>query len=125
MAASSATSAKAPTTPPNGRETLKPLSSLWFALKSALQHCKRNKLMSTFSVTTTSVMLLMLGAFLVVIASLNVTLRALESKVDVVAYLKDDADPAQVDNLRESLGRNGDVALVAYVGKDDALTRMK
>ena len=98
---------------------------LWFAVKSALAHCKRNKLMSTFSITTTSVMLLMLGSFLVVIASLNVTLRALESKVDVVAYIKDQADPAQVQNLRDSLSQNADVASVAYVDKDEAMARMK
>ena len=81
--------------------------------------------MSTFSVTTTSVMLLMLGSFLVVIASLNVTLRALETKIDVIAYLKDTADPAGVQNLRDSLANNADVASVAYVSKDDALARMK
>ena len=98
---------------------------LLFALRSALQHCRRNKLMSAFSVTTTTVMLLMLGSFLVVIASLNVTLRALETKIDVVAYIKDTADPAGVQNLRDSLGRNADVASVAYVSKDDALARMK
>ena len=101
------------------------LKLLLFAIRSALAHCRRNKLMSTFSITTTSVMLLMLGSFLVVIASLNVTLRALETKIDVVAYLKDSADPAQVDNLRDSLSRNADVASVAYVSKDLALTRMK
>jgi cell division transport system permease protein len=98
---------------------------LLFALKSALQHCRRNKLMSTFSVTTTTVMLLMLGSFLVVIASMNVTLRALETKIDVVAYIKDAADPAGVQNLRDSLAKNADVATVSYVSKDDALGRMK
>jgi cell division transport system permease protein len=98
---------------------------LWFALKSALAHCRRNKLMSAFSVTTTMVMLLMLGSFLVVIASLNVTLRALETKIDVVAYIKDNADPAQVQNLQASLANNADVASVTYVSKDQALDRMK
>jgi cell division transport system permease protein len=81
--------------------------------------------MSTFSVTTTTVMLLMLGSFLVVIASLNVTLRALEQKIDVVAYIKDTADPAGVQNLRDNLGKNADVASVNYISKDDALARMK
>ncbi len=81
--------------------------------------------MSTVSVTTTAVMLLMLGTFLVVIASLNVTLRALETKIDVVAYIKDSADPAQVQNLRESLSQNADVASVRYVTKDEALSRMR
>jgi len=94
-------------------------------LNTALQHCRRNKLMSTVSVTTTAVMLLMLGTFLVVIASLNVTLRALETKIDVVAYIKDSADPAQVQNLRESLSQNADVASVRYVTKDEALSRMR
>ena len=96
-----------------------------FACSSALAHCKRNKLMSTFSITTTTVMLLMLGSFLVVIASLNVTLKALETKIDVVAYIKDDADPAQVQNLQDSLGKNADVASVSYVSKDAALARMR
>jgi cell division transport system permease protein len=96
-----------------------------FAMSSALQHCKRNKLMSAFSITTTTVMLLMLGSFLVVIASLNVTLRALETKIDVVAYIKDSADPAQVQNLQASLAKNADVSQVTYVSKDEALVRMK
>src|SRR5438105_3332483 len=81
--------------------------------------------MSAFSITTTTVMLLMLGSFLVVIASLNVTLRALETKIDVVAYIKDTADPAQVQNLRDGLAGNADVAQVTYVAKADALARMK
>src|SRR5579884_1925872 len=98
---------------------------LLFAISSALAHVRRNRLMSAFSVTTTMVMLLMLGSFLVVIASLNVTLRALETKIDVVAYIKDDADPAQVQNLRDSLSRNADVASVTYVSKDEALAHMK
>jgi cell division transport system permease protein len=98
---------------------------LLFAMSSALQHCRRNKLMSAFSVTTTTVMLLMLGSFLVLIASLNVTLRALETKIDVVAYIKDSADPAQVQNLQDSLRNNADVAQVTYVSKDQALARMK
>ncbi|MGH2520653.1 MAG: permease-like cell division protein FtsX, partial [Chloroflexota bacterium] len=98
---------------------------LWFALKSALAHCKRNKLMSTFSITTTTVMLLMLGSFLVVIASLNVTLKALETKIDVVAYIKDSANSAQVDSLRNRLAHNADIASVTYVSKDEALARMK
>ncbi len=98
---------------------------LLFALQSALAHCRRNKLMSTFSVTTTTVMLLMLGCFIVVITSLNVTLRALESKIDVVAYVKDQADPAQVQNLRDSLSQNADVESVRYVDKDTALARMR
>jgi len=104
---------------------MKRLGSPRFAVQSALQHCKRNKLMSTFSVTTTAVMLLMLGSFLVVIASLNVTLRALETKIDVVAYVKETADPVQVENLRDSLSRNADVASVNYVSKEQALARMK
>jgi cell division transport system permease protein len=98
---------------------------LLFACTSALAHCRRNQLMSTFSETTTTVMLLMLGSFLVVIASLNVTLRALETKIDVVAYIKDTADPAQVDNLRDSLSKNADVASVSYISKDAALVRMR
>ena len=81
--------------------------------------------MSTFSVTTTTVMLLMLGTFLVIIASLNVTLRALETKIDVVAYIKDSADPAQVENLRQSLTSNADVESVSYISKDAALARMR
>ncbi len=81
--------------------------------------------MATFSVKTTGVMLLMLGSFLVVIASLNVTLRALETKIDVVAYIKETADPAQIQNLRDSLSQNADVAAVRYVSKDEALTRMR
>jgi len=62
---------------------------------------------------------------LVVIGSLNVTLKALEDKVDVIAYLKDAADPALVDTLKQNLASNADVASVAYVSKDEALARMK
>ncbi len=98
---------------------------LAFAMNSGLQHVRRNRLMSTFSVATTAVMLLMLGAFLVVVASLNVTLRALESKVNVVAYIRDDADPAVLQNLRDSLAANSNVLSVTLVTKDQALERMR
>ncbi|MGH2519177.1 MAG: cell division protein FtsX, partial [Chloroflexota bacterium] len=81
--------------------------------------------MSIFSVATSAVMLLMLGSFLVMVASLNVTLRALEQKVNVVAYLKDGADPAAVQTLHDSLLEDARVASVTLVTKQQALVRMQ
>ena len=95
------------------------------ACKSGLQQVNRNRLMSVFSVATSAVMLLMLGSFLVMVASLNVTLRALEQKVNVVAYLKDGADPAAVQNLHDSLLKDARVASVTLITKQQALVRMQ
>jgi cell division transport system permease protein len=61
----------------------------------------------------------------IVVSNLNVAMGALEQKVNVIAYMKDDAPAAEVARLQERLRTNPLVADVTFLTKDDAMTRLK
>lgn len=81
--------------------------------------------MSAAAVTITMVTLLALGAALVVAATLDHLARHLEQQVEVVAYLRDGLTPGQVGALRDRLAHLPGVRSLAYVSKEEALSRFQ
>src|SRR5919198_1839539 len=77
----------------------------------------RHRAMSLAAVFAAAVMMLMLNGFVIVVSNLNVALGALEQKVNVIAYLKDDASSGEVTRLQERLRANPLVADVTYLSK--------
>ena len=77
------------------------------------------------TVLTTALMLLMLNVFVVLVTHLNVALEALEHRVNVIAYIREDAPPGKVRELQSSLQNRSDVLEVVYVTKDEALARLR
>lgn len=86
---------------------------------------RRNGVMSAAAVTITMVTLLALGAALVVAATLDHLARHLEQQVEVVAYLRDGLTPGQVGALRDRLAHLPGVRSLAYVSKEEALSRFQ
>ena len=73
-----------------------------------------------------------LAAVLLLAASLLLVLRNAERQVDRVrgearvdVYLRDDATPEQVVGIRDALASGPGVTRIAFVGKDEALTRFR
>jgi cell division transport system permease protein len=85
----------------------------------------RHRTMSAAAVFAAAVMMLMLNGFVVVVSNLNVALGALEQKVNVIAYLRDEVTAAEASALRDRLRANPEVLEATYLSKDDAMARLK
>ena len=96
-----------------------------YAVTTAAVNFWRHRTMSLAAVFAAAVMMLMLNGFVIVVSNLNVALGALEQKVNVIGYLKDDAPAAEITRLQERLRANPLVADVTYLSKDDAMARLK
>jgi cell division transport system permease protein len=96
-----------------------------YAIVAAAVNFWRHRAMSLAAVFAAAVMMLMLNGFVIVVSNLNVALGALEQKVNVIAYLKDDAPPAEITRLQERLRANALVADLTFLSKDDAMARLK
>ncbi len=96
-----------------------------YVFTSAWQGFSRNPFMSIASSLTVSLMLMLFAFFVVTDRGLQSAVALLESKVELVAYLSDDAKVSQVLDLRARLEKDPAVSRVDYVSKDDALQRLK
>ena len=96
-----------------------------YAVTAALVGLWRHRFMTGATVLTTALMLLMLNVFVVLVTHLNVALEALEHRVNVIAYIREDALTGEVLALRNALLSRPDVLEVIYVTKDEALARLR
>jgi cell division transport system permease protein len=101
------------------------LSFVAFSLKRAWQGFWRNALMSLAATATMVLMLLLLSGFWILQAGLQAGLAYTESKVEVVADLKDDVTLAEVEPIRARLLALPEVKAVTYVTEADALERWR
>lgn len=96
-----------------------------YVLSSAWQGFWRNPVMSIASTLTVAVMLLLFAFFVMTDRGLQAAVSILESKVELVVYLADDAKPTDVLELRRRIETDPAVEAVAYVSRDQALERLK
>jgi cell division transport system permease protein len=92
-----------------------------FSLKRAWEGFWRNALMSLAATATMVLMLLLLAGFWIIQAGLQAGLEYTESKVEVVADLKDTATPTDVTGIEDRLHTMPEVKDVHYVSREDAL----
>jgi cell division transport system permease protein len=93
-----------------------------FSLRRAWQGLWHNRLMSVAATATMVLMLALLSGLIILLTGLDATLKYVEQEVQVVAYLKDSANPQDVNLLETALGQMPQVTDVSYVSKDQALT---
>jgi cell division transport system permease protein len=96
-----------------------------FSLRRAWQGFWRNGLMSLAATATMIFMLLLLAGFWIVQSGLTAGLQYVEQKVQVVAYLKDEATVDDVDAALAKVKAMPEVKSVEYVTKDAALERFR
>ena len=92
-----------------------------FSLRRAWQGFWRNGVMSIAASATMAFMLTLLAGFWVVQTGLSAGLDFVESKVQVRAFIKDDAAPADVNALQVKVAAMPEVAGVDFTSKDQAL----
>ncbi len=97
------------------------LSSMRYAFRDAFHSMRRNALMTIASIATMAISLLILGsAWLLVLNSQNMAV-AMESELEINAYLKEDVSREDALNLRRELEALSGVAKVTFVPKEDGL----
>ncbi len=96
-----------------------------FSLGRAWQGFWRNGVMSIAASATMAFMLTLLAGFWVVQTGLSAGLDFVESKVQVRAFVKDDASQADVDALRVRVAALPVVAGVDFTTKEQALAAFK
>lgn len=94
-------------------------------VREAVAAFQRSPLLTLLSAAMVGLALFVLGMFSVATWNLSQALGTLEERVEVVAYLRDDAGSAQVDLLVDELTRLPEVAAVEYVSRQQALTRAR
>ena len=101
------------------------MTRIAFVLTSAWQGFSRNPFMSIASTLTVALMLLLFAFFVITDRGLQSAVGLLESKVELVAYLSDDAKISQILDLKTRLERDPAISRVDYVSKDDAMKRLQ
>lgn len=97
------------------------LSSMRYAFRDAFHSMRRNALMTIASIATMAISLLILGsAWLLVLNSQNMAV-AMESELEINAYLKEDVSREDALNLQRELEAVSGVAKVTFVPKEEGL----
>lgn len=94
-----------------------------YALREALASFGRSPLLTILSATMIGLSLFLVGLFGVVAHNIRVALRDVESRVQVVAYLRDDADPGVVEAAQQQILTFTEVDDVIHVSRDQALRK--
>jgi cell division transport system permease protein len=96
-----------------------------FSLRRAWQGFWRNALMSLAATLTMVLMLLLLAGFFILQNVLLASLDFVEQKVEVVAYVENNATQSQVEELSGGLRGMPEVASVEFINRDEALRRFR
>lgn len=96
-----------------------------YALREAVAAFRRAPVLTGLSAAMVGLALFVVGLFGLAAHNLRVALTQLEERVEVVAYLRDDATVREVEVSREELVRLSSVAEVRHVSKAEALERAR
>lgn len=92
------------------------------ALREAVAGFRRTPLLALLSVVAISLSLFVVGLFALTAFNIRRAIEGIESRVEVIAYLRDEVTPEQVKELQaEAAGLPG-VGQMRYLSKDEALT---
>lgn len=91
------------------------------ALREAFLAFRRAPLLTGLSAVMMSVSLFVIGLYGMAAHNISVVLERIESRVEIVAYLRDDAPPEQVRAAQQQLHGLPQVKEVLYVSREQAL----
>lgn len=92
-----------------------------FALREMGAAFRRTPLLVMLSVVAIGFSLFVVGLFTLTAFNVKRALEQIEERVEVVAYLRDSADSAQIAIARAELAQLPEIASVRFVSKDEAL----
>ncbi|HUF51035.1 MAG TPA: permease-like cell division protein FtsX [Longimicrobiales bacterium] len=92
-----------------------------YALREALNAFRRAPVLTGLSATMIALSLFVVGLFGLVAYNVRQVIEGVESRVEVVAYLLDDANAEAVEIAQQQISHYDAVASVRYVSRDEAL----
>lgn len=96
-----------------------------YAIREALAAFRRAPVLTGLSAAMVGLALFVVGLFGLATYNLRLALAAIEERVEVVVYLRDDTRQSEIDLLQSDLSDIGEVARVKYVSKQEALERAR
>lgn len=95
------------------------------SVREAVNAFRRAPLLTGLSATMIALSLFLLGLFGVVAHNIRQALERVEARVEIIAYLRDDAAPELVAAARTDIAAYPEVRDVLYVTKEQALARAR
>ncbi len=95
------------------------------AVRETLIGFRRAPLLSVLSITTIAFSLFAFGLFSLVALNIRNTLRTVESRVEIRAFLTDGAPVDSIAHTMETIGAYPEVMRVEYISPEDALERAR
>ena len=96
-----------------------------YAIREALAAFRRAPLLTGLSGAMIALSLFVVGLFGIVAHNIRLVLHQVEERVEVVAYLRDDATPEAVALITNEISSFPEVAAVDFVSKDQALANAR
>jgi cell division transport system permease protein len=96
-----------------------------YTAREAFFAFSRAPLLTLLSIVTITFSLFSLGVFGLLVLNIQRTLADVEERIEVIAYLEDQASTTQVDSLVTALRSRPEIRQVAYVSKAEALERAR
>lgn len=96
-----------------------------YFINKALAGMRNALLVNILAVVTIAASLTLLGAFFVVIINATNLTESLGSRLEVVAYLKDNVSGELLTGLEENIKGFPEVKEIAYISKEEALASLK
>lgn len=94
-------------------------------IKTSWKHIRRNPYQSMAAIFITMITFFAISVFAFIIVGSSVIVSYLESKLEVVAFFKDDAKQADINALQDNLNKTGKIAHIKFVSKKDALAKYR
>lgn len=95
------------------------------AIREAINAFKRSPLLAGLSMAMIGLSLLVVGLFAIAAHNIRRVLDQVEARVEVIAFLRDDADGTQVQTAINEFQNNEVVRQVRYVSREQALINAK
>jgi cell division transport system permease protein len=96
-----------------------------YTTREAFFAFSRAPLLTLLSILTITFSLFSLGVFGLLVLNIQRSLAGVEERIEVIAYLEDQARPDEVNELMAALRARAEVQQVSYVSKADALDRAR
>ena len=98
---------------------------MFYTLREAIRNLRRTPLLTGLSASMIGLALFVVGLFALAAYNLQLALEMLEERVEVVAYLRDDAGSDEIATMTSALTELPEVLAVEFVTKDEALTKAR
>jgi cell division transport system permease protein len=94
---------------------------MMYAFREALNAFRRAPVLTGLSAAMIALSLFVVGLFGLAAHNVRRVIQDVESRVEIVAYLRDDAAPGSVQLAQEQIGDFSEVRAVRYISREEAL----